>query len=304
MNKFLLLFFLFSLTISNFAQINDTQLLSGSLINDTQYILSTFHDSNTSENINIIVTKKTPIIAGLMSFAIPGAGQIYTENYLKAGIFVAVEVGAVILAVIYDNKGDDQTKFFENYANDNWSVARYARWSYENANNLIDLYNEQKNASREHLNLDDYSDLFLDEGKTQVNWSVLNKLENDISWYYSHKLAPLGDQQYYEMIGKYSQFNVGWEEFGDDVNKPYSFGLPVVEQFNYYSKERGKANDFYSIAKWAVITVVSNHFISAMDAAWSAAKFNKKININISVEEEKVGFYKEYFPQLNLSYSF
>lgn len=234
--------------------------------------------------------KKKPLLAGIMSFGVPGAGQIYSENYLKAGIFAAVEAGAIVLAVIYDNKGDDQTKFFENYANNNWSAERYARWTINNLSQL-------------NVNLDPSSyNIFDNNGK--VIWSELNKLENDIGGYYSHRLAPLGDQQYYEMIGKYSQFNVGWAEFGDE-NTPYVWGVdPLVDQFKYYSKERGKANDFYTVSKWAVIAVVSNHFISALDAAWSANKYNKKLNISLSIEEETIGFYRDYYPQLNLSYKF
>jgi len=72
----------------------------------------------------------------------------------------------------------------------------------------------------------------------------------------------------------------------------------------WYLNERGKANDYYNISKWAVIAVVSNHFISAIDAAWSASKFNKKLNINVSVKEENIGYNKEYYPQINLSYNF
>lgn len=301
MKKIFLILLLFGTFV--FPQTEKT-LLSGSLINDTQFVLEAIQSADSSYKLSITHNKKKPFLAGIMSFAVPGAGQIYTENYLKAGIYAAIEVGAIVLAVSYDNKGDDQTEFYEDYANKNWSAARYARWTYANANNLIELFNQQKNASREPLNLDDYSNLFFDDERTQVNWSVLNKLESDVGWYYSHKLAPFGDQQYYEMIGKYSQFNVGWVEFGDDVNRAYSFGIPVVEQFSWYSKERGKANDYYNIAKWAVIAVVSNHFISAIDAAWSASKFNKRLNLNISLETENIGFYKNYYPQLNLSYNF
>ena len=300
--KTFFLILLLSCTIL-FSQTENT-LLSGSLINDTQFALDAIQSADSSYKLSITHNKKKPFLAGIMSFALPGAGQIYTEDFLKAGIYAAIEVGAIVLAVSYDNKGDDQTEFYEDYANENWSAARYANWSYENANKLIELYNQQKNASRELLNLDEYSNLFYDEARTEVNWSVLNRLEEDISWYYSHKLAPFGDQQYYEMIGKYSQFNVGWNEFGDDVNKPYSFGVSVVDQFTWYSKERGKANDYYNIAKWAVIAVVSNHFISAIDAAWSASKFNKRLNFNISLESENIGFYKDHYPQLNLSYNF
>ena len=264
--------------------------LTGSLISDTQFVLSSIGDTNSNFNINISRATKSPLLSGLMSFVIPGTGQIFTENYLKAGIFVAVEIGAVILAVNYDKKGDDQTEYFESYADENWNAERYARWTIAN----LDILNNS-------LDPNSYN-LFDNNGK--VIWSELNKLESDIGGYYSHRLAPYGDQQYYEMIGKYPQFNVGWIEFGDDVNKHFDYETPVVAQFKSYSKERGKANDYYNVAKWAVIAVVSNHFISALDAAWSANKFNKKLNLNISIEEESFGFNKEYYPQLNLSYNF
>lgn len=284
------LFFVFLVSSSLAFSQQNISVLSGSLINDTQFLLSAISDSNKSYNLKMNSGKKKPLLAGIMSFGVPGAGQIYSENYLKAGIFAAVEAGAIVLAVIYDNKGDDQTKFFENYANNNWSAERYARWTINNLSQL-------------NVNLDPSSyNIFDNNGK--VIWSELNKLENDIGGYYSHRLAPLGDQQYYEMIGKYSQFNVGWAEFGDE-NTPYVWGVdPLVDQFKYYSKERGKANDFYTVSKWAVIAVVSNHFISALDAAWSANKYNKKLNISLSIEEETIGFYRDYYPQLNLSYKF
>ena len=286
MRFLLILIFTASLVYS---QENDEIKLSGSFINDTQYILNSQNYSQPSDGFEISLDRKTPILAGLMSFAVPGAGQIYTENYIKAGIFAALEIGAIILAVTYDNKGDDQTEFFEDYANKNWSAERYAKWTITNLSSL--------NAS---LDADSY-DLF--DNNEKVIWSELNRLEGDIGWYYSHRLAPFGDQQYYEMIGKYSQFNVGWEEFGDE-NTPYTWNVdPLVDQFKYYSEERGKANDFYNVSKWAVIAVVSNHVISALDAAWSASRYNKKLRINISVEEENLGYYKDYYPQLNLSYN-
>lgn len=142
------------------------------------------------------------------------------------------------------------------------------------------------------------------DDQNNVNWNELNKLEGDIGNYYSHRLAHYGEQQYYEMIGKYSQFNVRWKEFGDDPVKPYVFGDVLVDQFDYYSIERGKANDFYNISKWAVIAVVTNHFISALDAAWTASRYNKSLKLNVSLKEEQIGFYKEYNPQLNIKINF
>lgn len=288
MKKILILFIV--ITSLSIAQVENSFILSGSLVNDTKYALIEINDSSKSYNINVSQNKKNPIITGLMSFAVPGAGQIYIENYLKAGVFVAIEIGAIILATTYDKKGDDQTVVYKNFANKYWDVGRYAKWTLKNLSSL-------------NLNLDpnDYH-LFNNEGN--VIWSELNRMEGAIGWYYSHKLERFGEQQYYEMIGKYSQFNVGWEMFGDE-NTEYDYNNDsVVEQFKYYSKERGKANEFYNVAKWAVVTIVSNHIISALDAAWSASRYNKKLNFTVSIEEETIGFYKDYYPQLNFNYNF
>lgn len=272
-----------------FAQELSQNNLSGSLINDTKFVNQKILNSTKAKQVNFSMDRKTPIVAALLSFAIPGAGEIYTENYIKAGIFAAVEVAAVAFAISYNKKGDDKTDFFQNYANQHWSSYRYANWTLHNADAI-------------NPNIDPSNYNVIENGN--VNWSELNRLEGDIGSYYSHRLAPYGEQQYYEMIGKYSQFNVGWEEFGDDPNKSYVYGDPLVPQFHWYSLERGKANDYYTVAKWAVIAMVSNHFLSAFDAAWSANRYNKRINLNVSVQEEQLGFSTEYYPQLNLKINF
>ncbi len=235
-------------------------------------------------------TKKSPLLAGVLSFIVPGAGEIYNENYLKSAIFIAVEAAAITVGIIYDNKGDDQTAFFENYAEQNWSSAQYAQWTLDNLGSL--------NGS---LDANDFN-VFKDEQRTTVNWNELNRLESSIGAWYSHKLAPFGDQQYYEMIGKYPQFNPGWNDF--DINSGYQYGDPLTKNFLYYSSLRGDANDFYAIAKTAVNIIVINHLLSAVDAAWSASRYNKRIDMNVSMKSRRIGYVKEYFPELNLKYKF
>jgi TM2 domain-containing membrane protein YozV len=41
--------------------------------------------------------KKIPIVALLLSLCVPGLGQIYNENYTKAGIMMGLCVVAIIL---------------------------------------------------------------------------------------------------------------------------------------------------------------------------------------------------------------
>jgi hypothetical protein len=295
----LLLLFSFSVL---FSQKSGNKYLSGSLKSDSHFVLNNADEKPDGFNPDIFnQKKKIPILAGSYSFLLPGAGQIYNDDYVLAGVFLGIEAAAIALTIIYDNKGDEQTEIFENYANQHWSSVRYAKWTLSHLEKLNpEIYNDQARV--------DYYNQNLFNGD-KVNWEVLNELENEVSrspggQYYSHRLAPYGDQQYYEMIGKYTQFNVGWEDFGDE-NNDFTFGVdPVVEQFHYYSKQRGKANDYYNGAKWAVITIVTNHFISALEAAWGASRYNKKLQMNVSVQKETLGFYTDYYPNVNIKLNF
>lgn len=74
----------------------------------------------------------------------------------------------------------------------------------------------------------------------------------------------------------------------------------MVPQFLYYTGEFGEADRLYNVAKWAVIAIVSNHFFSALDAAWSASKYNKNLKLNVSVNKQNIGFVTDYYPNLNI----
>jgi hypothetical protein len=90
---------------------------------------------------------------------------------------------------------------------------------------------------------------------TQVNWAELNRMERDIAGYYSHTLPPYGEQQYYELIGKYPQFNQGW----NDAPPSFNYGDALTPNFVYYSGERGKANSLYaSASRWVTVVIISH----------------------------------------------
>lgn len=272
---------------------------TGNLSLDKQLVLDGTADNIQLQDNNTITEKKSPLLAGLLSFMVPGSGELYAGNYWKSALFVALEATAISIGLIYDGKGDDQTVVFENYANQHWNVAQYARWTYDNLEHL-----ESKIGSS--VNRDKYVNLFLNEERTEVNWELLNELESDIGGWYSHRLEYFGEQQYYEMIGKYPQFNPGWQDFDEASLYTYTNTErdPVTNMFDYYSGLRGKANDYYNIASSAVIAVVINHVLSAADAAWTASKFNKKLDMNVSIEKQQVGYYTDYYPQLNMSFNF
>jgi len=224
--------------------------------------------------------KKSVFLAGLMSLVVPGTGEIYAGDYLKAGIFMAVEAAVITTALIYDKKGDDQTDKFEGYADENWSVVKYAKW-----------LNTHRNAQ-----------IAIDETTPglkpweRVDWNQLHIYESE----FSHKLPNHGDQQYYELIGKYQQYSGGWNDF--DPNDPEFHNLSP--NFLFYSSMRGEANDLYNIASKAVIGLYINHFLSMLDAAWSVINYNKDIAMNVRFERTEFADHSELIPTLNLKFSF
>ncbi len=87
---------------------------------------------------------------------------------------------------------------------------KYANWTVDNASRI----NPDITEDNPVLNIFD--------SNGDVIWSKLNQLETAIGSWYSHQLAPFNDQQYYEMIGKYQQFNPGWNDF--NYSDAYSYG--------------------------------------------------------------------------------
>lgn len=284
--KIAILFVVLTLSLINAQQIDEQKILTGSLSTDAKIVLDDFKPTNNPQMILANENKKSPMLAGLMSVLIPGAGEIYTEEYLKAGIFIAVEAAVITTAIIYDGKGEDKTTEFENYADDytnpnhNWSVVKYAQWL-----NQYVITNEA-----DKIIIDPNTEL---PPWKRVDWNQLNSVESG-----SHKLANHGEQQYYEMIGKYPQFSPGWNDFNS------SDYHDISENFLFYSGMRGDANDFYSVAKTAVIGIYINHFLSSLDAIWSATNFNKDLAVKIRLDNIQFADHAEFYPKVYLTYNF
>ena len=60
--------------------------------------------------------KKSMLLAIGASAILPGAGQAYMGNWWRAAAFFTAEVVGVTAALAYNNAGNKQTIFFQNYA--------------------------------------------------------------------------------------------------------------------------------------------------------------------------------------------
>lgn len=239
---------------------------------------------------------KSPWIAAGLSLLLPGAGEFYSESYVKAAIFFVMEAVAWTVAYTQDKNGDRQTDTFQKFGDQNWSVVKYAQYAEATYGPPNGPYDWRIPGTD---NLPPWQ---------QVNWGELNRMERDIGGnsaniegrYFSHTLPPHGEQQYYEEIGKYPQFNTGWN---DGIYNPgdFQYGDPLTPNFVYYSQERGKANTYYNRATTAVTIAVVNHVLSALDAAWSASSHNS-IHASLRMRTDRVGF--AMHPVLTVGYTF
>jgi hypothetical protein len=222
---------------------------------------------------------KSPWLAAGLSALVPGAGELYAGSVWRAALFFAVEVTAWSVAYSYDKKGDRQTDSFQSYADAHWSVVRYARFA-------------------ETLAPADQGPFHWDLGNGAVDWSELNRMERAIGGWFSHTLPQYGEQQYFELIGKYPQFNQGW----DDAPSTFTYGDPLTARFIYYSGERGLANRYYDRATTFVTIALVNHLLSAIDAAWAAASANSDLHAEARLRPSPEGHHPA--PWLTLRYDF
>ena len=269
-------FFISTASFSQYSRNNKLDL-TGSIYVDSKIIQNNFSQININPMADDLPGKKSPVLSGVLSVILPGAGQVYNEDYLIAGIFVALEAALITTAVVYDNKGDDQTASFQAFADKNWSVVDYAEW--------LNTYGDADIQINPDESLPPWE---------RVSWSELNAAETG-----SHKLPPHGEQQYYELIGKYHQYSSGWSDYIGGANNEL-----ISPNFTYYSGERGQANDYYNTASTAIVGIYINHILSAAEAVWGATRFNKNLAVNLRVETFNFAGGLELVPTLKFRYSF
>ncbi|MCX6142278.1 MAG: hypothetical protein NTZ35_03570 [Ignavibacteriales bacterium] len=249
---------------------------------------------------NVDEGRKSPLLAGVLSLAVPGAGEFYTQSYWRAGGFILAEAGLWVVYAVYSSKGDQQTSMFQDFADGHWSVFQYAKWVQDNAVKLNpDVTSFIPCLIPGTDNLQPWD---------RVNWDLLNTIENRIAQLpgngFTHLLPHRPQQQYFELIGKYPQFAAGWDDAG--VMTPQRIvNSDVSQRFLDYAAMRGKANDYYNIATRGSVLLVVNHLLSALDAAWSAAQFNNQLKLEAHLQPVvRSADFVEFVPTARLTIRF
>lgn len=276
---FALVIFSCSYLLAQKNEIQETKL-TGDLTYDTKLVFNNCDYTEPAFQLVDESDKKSPVLAGVMSALVPGSGEFYLGNYLKAGIFFALDVALIATAISYNNKGNDREAAFEAFADEHWSVVKYA---------------EFLNSKGADISINPDESLPPWE---RVNWTELNDAEfsNLPGVISSHHLVSHGEQQYYEVIGKYNQYIPGWPGGVDQYNPP--------QIMLNYARMRGDANSAYNTASKIVIGVYVNHLLSAIDAVWSAHRYNDNLAVNLRMKNIQLADRLELVPTVNFKYNF
>ncbi len=180
---------------------------------------------------------RSGLLAAAASGLLPGAGQVYAGNYLKAAGFLLAEISCWTFYARWDRDGDRIKTQFRQFADTHWREEDYWAWIAQ------------------------------ESGKDVTDMAALREWERQ---HFSHSLHEQKDQQYYEMIGKYDQFNIGW----DDTNTPR--GRDSARR-DYYETLRDKSNKAYKKAATCQMIALANHGLSALDAAWTVSRHNRRV---------------------------
>jgi hypothetical protein len=260
--------------VSSFAAAGEP-MMTGNFRRD---IVNFQSDTVTAQTSVVVLSpnRKDPFLNGLYSLVLPGAGQFNSERYTKAAIFFGAELAFIVYALISEKNGDDKTAEFQKYAEAHWSPERYARWI--NAYGVAD-YGPAATININKVRQNDFSEI-----------NAWESAPGPSKTGFSHQLPKFGDQQYYELIGKYYQFKFGWDTYPVDVNgvpqsdsRDYFNNFSADKQIKNYAAERGKANDYYYAASFALSALVINHALSAIDGYLSTKSYNREVSASLMI---------------------
>jgi len=192
---------------------------------------------------------KSPKKALFMSAFVPGSGEAYAGKFLKTAGFLALEAAGWALYITQNSKGNDIDAEFKKYADAHWTESVYWDW------------------------------IAMHSGVDRNDMDALRAWEHD---HFSHGLHEEKDQQYYEMIGKYDQFNYAWDD-SDIGLLDEGFDRTTMRSKNrlYYEERRNASNQAFKNATKGLTIVLFNHILSALDAAWTVNRENKKLTANM-----------------------
>lgn len=247
--------------------------------------------------------RRNPALAFGMSALVPGLGQAYNKSWIRAAVAGGLEIALWTGYFTWRSSGFDGRDNYQAYAHQNWSVRSYGEWlnQYPGYSGTaldvvsiqdVDFTNPGGWSADQQLRVN----AFFEELRAAERVARYNNADGTgTGATFSHVLPNFGDQQYYELIGKYYQYGAGWSDWcaGRDPNDPSCFSVEGYEQrdvfeqkttqFFDYAEDHADANSLLRRASRITSIVVANHALAALDALLTARFHNRGLDVESSV---------------------
>ena len=281
---------------------------------------------SSADSLEQLFTSKrsVPLALGL-SAVVPGAGQVYNRHWIKGAAALAAEATIILLNRTWYNQGTDGRAAYQAEAHRNWSPVRYAYWLNDYARYLDQLPDGRSitapavSISSDVLSVDlTQPDAWTDAERLAVRTLFLDirRLEGQVyhgitGAAFSHKLPFFGEQQYYELVGKYYQYAPGWSDYEavlsdgrptwidangqfidsidpdvstSDGRRPY-----VSASFLTYADDHARANTLLRRSRRMISFLLVNHLLATLDAAIFARLHNLRVNAQVQLVQDPFG---------------
>lgn len=252
------------------------------------------------------VVRSIPLAFGL-SAVLPGAGQAYNRQWTKAVVAIGLEAAVFAGWTLTRRKGLEGEDDYRAFAHMDWSPARYSAWLNDYVSYLGQEFGHSVTAPPAQVPQGiDFSrpEAWTAQERSAVNafFRQIQSIERQVFHpetraTFSHQLPGFGEQQYYELIGKYFQFAPGWDDypmwitedgmFTDAIDPeksgPNKTKPNVSPTFYRYAREHAAAEDLLRTASRLSALFVVNHLIAGIDAAVTAKLRNDRIAAQMSL---------------------
>lgn len=215
--------------------------------------------------------RKSPTRAFLQSFLIPGWGQLYAKSsFWKPIMFVGLEAAGWAGYASFNGKGNDAEDEYRAYADIHWDSTRYIDGLYHT------FYRRDKPES--------IKDAWLDTTTYIVTDNMNNIIARSLSHHawYKEDGSRVERDEYYENVGKYHQFNFGWDDYPEIGSENFPDNPDDSTKYEYispnratYLEMRDDANTEFNKANTMLVATVANHLLAGFWAALDARAYNR-----------------------------
>ncbi|MDR0331192.1 MAG: DUF5683 domain-containing protein [Chitinispirillales bacterium] len=237
---------------------------------------------------------KSPRVAMLLSLLVPGLGQAYSRNYVKAGAFGAAEAAAIGVAVYFNSVANAKKREAYKFADARFDVdqlKRYdARLRQEFDNLVRDTVMTEEEAGAYFPPYDDY---FYDAAKNGTSYFYESIRDKSFTpgWKDNDSLAPSlgqilgGDTVFYAKDGsKYALFdpdNVFMFYYikrvadgAGNIVRDSEWALGYSENQAEYNAMMKRSTVYRDAVNYTLYALLLNHIASAIDAGFTARAYN------------------------------